>query len=111
MTPEGTPTARRQRLGTELRRLRESTGLSATQRARLLGVSQAQFSNIEASRFGVSPERLHAMARNYRCSDHVYIRDRPGVLPYGHRASGQPPPSTSGGPQPPFSTALPSCHS
>ncbi|MFJ8754052.1 helix-turn-helix transcriptional regulator [Streptomyces sp. NPDC102441] len=73
MTPRGTSTVRRQRLGTELRRLRERAGLSATESARLLGVSQAQLSNIEASRFGVSSERLQAMARNYRCSDNAYI--------------------------------------
>jgi transcriptional regulator with XRE-family HTH domain len=74
VTPRGTPTVRRQRLGTELRRLRERAGLSATESARLLGVSQAQLSNIEASRFGVSPTRLQAMARNYGCSDSGYIK-------------------------------------
>ncbi|MBT2398391.1 helix-turn-helix transcriptional regulator [Streptomyces sp. ISL-100] len=73
MAARVTPTARRLRLGTELRRLRERAGLSATEGASLLGISQAQLSNIEASRFGVSPERLYAMARNYRCYDDAYI--------------------------------------
>ena len=73
MTPRGTPGVRRLRLGVELRRLRERAGLTATESARLIGVSQAQLSNIEASRFGVSPERLHAMVRNYHCSDSDYI--------------------------------------
>lgn len=74
MALRGTPSVRRLRLGTELRRLRDRAGLTATEGARLLGISQAQLSNIEASRFGVSPERLHAMARNYRCSDTAYIQ-------------------------------------
>ncbi|MEU4265718.1 helix-turn-helix domain-containing protein [Streptomyces argenteolus] len=74
MTARATPNVRRQRLGTELRRLRERAGLSATESARLIGVSQAQLSNIEASRFGVSPARLQAMARNYHCSDSAYIK-------------------------------------
>ncbi|WP_405389516.1 helix-turn-helix transcriptional regulator [Streptomyces sp. NBC_01102] len=74
MTARATPNVRRQRLGTELRRLRERAGLSATESARLIGVSQAQLSNIEASRFGVSPARLQAMARNYHCSDSAYIQ-------------------------------------
>lgn len=73
MTRKAVPGVRRRRLGTELRRLREQAGLTATEGARLLGISQAQLSNIEASRFGVSPERLHAMARNYRCSETTYI--------------------------------------
>lgn len=73
MAPRSTTTARRLRLGTELRRLRERAGLSATEGARQLGISQAQLSNIEASRFGVSPERLRAMARIYRCSDNAYV--------------------------------------
>ncbi|MBA4865550.1 helix-turn-helix transcriptional regulator [Streptomyces sp. PSKA54] len=73
MAPRSIPTARRLRLGTELRRLRERAGLSATEGARQLGISQAQLSNIEASRFGVSPDRLRAMARIYRCSDNAYV--------------------------------------
>ncbi len=73
MAPKTATSARRLRLGTELRRLRERAGLSVTEGARQLGVSQAQLSNIEASRFGVSPDRLRALARIYRCSDTAYI--------------------------------------
>ncbi|GAA3827703.1 helix-turn-helix domain-containing protein [Streptomyces phyllanthi] len=73
MAPKTATSARRLRLGTELRRLRERAGLSVTDGARQLGVSQAQLSNIEASRFGVSADRLRALARIYRCSDTAYI--------------------------------------
>ncbi|MFJ4832371.1 helix-turn-helix domain-containing protein [Streptomyces sp. NPDC088747] len=73
MAPRTATTARRLRLGTELRRLRERAGLTVTEGARQLGVSQAQLSNIEASRFGVSPDRLRALARIYRCSDTSYV--------------------------------------
>ena len=73
MASRSIATARRLRLGTELRRSRERAGLSATHGARQLGISQAQLSNIEASRFGVSPERLRAMARIYRCCDNAYV--------------------------------------
>ncbi|MER6130714.1 helix-turn-helix transcriptional regulator [Streptomyces sp. NPDC001815] len=73
MAPRNATTARRLRLGTELRRLRERAGLTVTEGARQLGVSQAQLSNIEASRFGVSPDRLRALARNYRCADAAYV--------------------------------------
>ncbi|MGW0943979.1 helix-turn-helix domain-containing protein [Streptomyces sp. NPDC002623] len=73
MAPRTATSARRLRLGTELRRLRERAGLSVTEGARQLGVSQAQLSNIEASRFGVSADRLRALARIYRCSDAAYL--------------------------------------
>lgn len=73
MAPKTATSARCLRLGTELRRLRERAGLTVTEGARQLGVSQAQLSNIEASRFGVSPDRLRALARIYRCSDTAYI--------------------------------------
>lgn len=73
MAPKSATTARRLRLGTELRRLRERAGLSVTEGARQLGVSQAQLSNIEASRFGVSADRLRALTRIYQCSDSTYI--------------------------------------
>ncbi|GGT61273.1 transcriptional regulator [Streptomyces atratus] len=86
MASRSTPGVRRLRLGAELRRLRERAGLTATEGARLLGISQAQLSNIEASRFGVSAERLRAMARNYRCSDSAYVA---GLLDLaGERSSG-----------------------
>ncbi|MBB5117913.1 transcriptional regulator with XRE-family HTH domain [Streptomyces eurocidicus] len=67
------PTARQLRLGAELRKLRERAGLSSTEAGRLLGTNQAQISNIEASRFGVSAERLQALARNYSCADQALI--------------------------------------
>ncbi len=44
------PTARQMRLAVELRRLRDSAGLSAREAATLLGVSPPQISQIEASR-------------------------------------------------------------
>jgi transcriptional regulator with XRE-family HTH domain len=73
MPLRGNPTARQLRLGTELRRLRERAGLSSTEAGRLLGTNQTQISNIEASRFGVSADRVRALARNYSCSDHLFV--------------------------------------
>ncbi|MFF3289459.1 helix-turn-helix domain-containing protein [Streptomyces sp. NPDC003023] len=69
MTPSSTPTARRQRLGAELRKLRERAGLTATQAAALLGGNQARISNIEAGRYGVSADRVRALTCHYECSN------------------------------------------
>jgi transcriptional regulator with XRE-family HTH domain len=69
MAGRGAPTARRIRLGVELRKLRERAGMSSTDAARALGTVQAQISNIESSRYGVSEERVRTLARNYSCVD------------------------------------------
>lgn len=69
MPPSTIPTLRQQRLGAELRKLRERAGLSSTAAAGLLGGPQARISNIEAGRYSVSADRVRTLARNYSCSD------------------------------------------
>ncbi|MCT9077290.1 helix-turn-helix domain-containing protein [Streptomyces fulvoviolaceus] len=71
--PSPLPTARRRRLGVELRRLRERADLSATQAAALIGATQSRVSNIEAGRYGVSAERVRTIARHYDCTDEPLI--------------------------------------
>ena len=73
MTSRPAPTARRVRLATELRKLRERAGLTSTEAAQLLGTSSGQLSNVESSRFGVSPERVRAMAALYSCTNQPYV--------------------------------------
>jgi transcriptional regulator with XRE-family HTH domain len=66
-------TLRQQRLGVELRKLRERAGLTSTQAAALLGGPQSRISNIEAGRYAVSAERVRTMAHNYACADEAYV--------------------------------------
>ncbi|MER6953273.1 helix-turn-helix transcriptional regulator [Streptomyces sp. NPDC000618] len=73
MTPRPAPTARRVRLATELRKLRERAGLTSTEAAQLLSSSSGQLSNVESARFGVSPERVRAMANIYSCTNQPYV--------------------------------------
>ncbi|MFI1679257.1 helix-turn-helix domain-containing protein [Streptomyces sp. NPDC020607] len=73
MAGRSAPTVRRIRVATELRRLREHAGMTATEAARTLGTSQGQLSNVETARFGVSAARIRAMARSYDCSDQAFI--------------------------------------
>ncbi|WP_329221164.1 helix-turn-helix transcriptional regulator [Streptomyces sp. NBC_01485] len=73
MPPAPTATLRQQRLGAELRKLRERAGLTSTAAAALLGGPQARISNIEAGRYAVSAERVRTLARNYTCADEAYI--------------------------------------
>ncbi|MFE7591270.1 helix-turn-helix domain-containing protein [Kitasatospora sp. NPDC057512] len=73
MSPSDAPTLRQQRLGFELRKLRENAGLSSTAAAARVGVSQAHMSRIEAGRYAVSAERVRAFARAYTCTDQDLI--------------------------------------
>jgi transcriptional regulator with XRE-family HTH domain len=73
MTTRPAPTARRTRLGAELRKLRERAGMTSTEAAEILGTRPGQISNIETARFGVSGERVHAMASAYGCQDAPFI--------------------------------------
>ncbi|MEU5598129.1 helix-turn-helix transcriptional regulator [Streptomyces sp. NPDC020298] len=73
MPPATTATLRQQRLGTELRRLRERAGLTSTAAAALLGGPQARISNIEAGRYAVSADRVRTLACNYSCADEEYV--------------------------------------
>ncbi|MFF9091732.1 helix-turn-helix domain-containing protein [Streptomyces sp. NPDC014776] len=63
------PTARQMRLAVELRRLRDSAGLTAREAAALLGVSPPHISQIESGLAGVSEKRVRRLATNYSCSD------------------------------------------
>lgn len=73
MPPSTNPTLRQQRLGTELRKLREHAGLTATAAATHLGLKQGQISSIEAGRYPVSGDRVRTFARSYNCADDTFV--------------------------------------
>ncbi|MFE9422774.1 helix-turn-helix domain-containing protein [Kitasatospora sp. NPDC006697] len=69
MPSRSNPTARQQRLGVELKKMREAAGLSTEQAAALLETNRTVITNTEAGRHGVSAERVRRMACNYECPD------------------------------------------
>ncbi|MFI7499307.1 helix-turn-helix domain-containing protein [Streptomyces sp. NPDC049687] len=71
--PRKQPTARQQRLGRELRRLREASGMTARQAADALGTVAVTMSQIESGVTGVSEARLRRMATQYACTDTALI--------------------------------------
>ncbi|MFI1967343.1 helix-turn-helix domain-containing protein [Streptomyces pathocidini] len=73
MPPRSTPTARQERLGAELRKLREAAGVTARDAAALLGSGSTQMSHIEAGRFGISEDRIRRLAGHYACDDHQLV--------------------------------------
>lgn len=79
MAATASPTLRQQRLGTELRKLRERAGLNTSAAAALLGVNQSRISNIEAGRYAVGADRVRALARNYTCADRELVEALTGM--------------------------------
>jgi transcriptional regulator with XRE-family HTH domain len=73
MPPREAATVRQQRVGAELRKLREGAGLTAREASELLRINAARISSIEAGRFGVSADRIRMFAHSYGCSDEPYI--------------------------------------
>ncbi|MFF9200655.1 helix-turn-helix domain-containing protein [Streptomyces sp. NPDC014986] len=73
MPPRRQPSARQERLGAELRKLREAAGLKATEAASLLGVNSVQMSQIESGVAGVSEERLRRLTAHYACTDEELV--------------------------------------
>ncbi|NGO72029.1 helix-turn-helix domain-containing protein [Streptomyces boncukensis] len=73
MPPRRQPTARQERLGAELRKMREAAGITGRDAAGLLGTNNIQVSQMEAGRAGVSEDRVRRMAAHYACDDADYI--------------------------------------
>ncbi|WP_406124154.1 helix-turn-helix domain-containing protein [Streptomyces sp. NBC_00989] len=73
MAPRSQPTARQVRLGTELRKLRVSAGMSAREVVGILSSTSAQMSQVESGLSGVSEERLRKLAALYGCGDEALI--------------------------------------
>lgn len=73
MPPRSNPTARQERLGTELRKMRERANVTARSAAALLGSNPIQMSHVESGRSGISEERIRRLAAHYACDDAAFI--------------------------------------
>ncbi|MFD9909891.1 helix-turn-helix domain-containing protein [Streptomyces sp. NPDC059063] len=60
---------RQERLGKELRKLREQAGLGLREAARSTGINESKLSNIETARVGVSAARVRFLATHYEVGD------------------------------------------
>lgn len=73
MPPRTILTQRQKRLGSELRRMRTTAGMSAEHAAGLLGVDRSRISNMESGLRGINAERLRTLACNCDCTDETYV--------------------------------------
>ncbi|KIF04354.1 XRE family transcriptional regulator [Streptomyces sp. RSD-27] len=69
MAVNGQPTVRRRRLGAELRQLRKAAGMTSTQAAGHLLVSQSKISLIETGRRPINPRDVRDLCRLYGVTD------------------------------------------
>ncbi|MEE1827490.1 DUF5753 domain-containing protein [Streptomyces sp. BE20] len=60
-----TPSARRQRVGIELRKMRDAAGTTTAEAATILGVDRTKITLIEQALYAVTPERVVALAHKY----------------------------------------------
>ncbi|GGV54767.1 transcriptional regulator [Streptomyces longisporoflavus] len=65
-------TERQKRLGSELRKLRESAGLSVNAASAQIGMGAAHLSHIEAARTAIAADRLTALLRTYNVRSEPY---------------------------------------
>ena len=73
MPRRSSPTARQQRLGAELRKLRERAGVTARDAAAAVGLDQAKMSHLEAGRVAVGEERVRRLAAHYAVDDETLV--------------------------------------
>lgn len=85
MAARSNPTFRQRRLGAELRKLRERTGMTVTQAGALLGIDQARMSSIELGRAAIGAARLRTLACAYDCADQALIEALVGMTGGGGR--------------------------
>ncbi|MFG2909601.1 helix-turn-helix domain-containing protein [Kitasatospora sp. NPDC048286] len=73
MPPRLSPTVRQQRLGIELRRMRERVGVTPKSLAATIGTDLPKISQMENGKSGISAERLRIWARTCECEDSPYL--------------------------------------
>ncbi|MFE7192801.1 helix-turn-helix domain-containing protein [Kitasatospora sp. NPDC057541] len=69
MPPRLSPSVRQQRLGSELRKLREHAGMTPKAMAAALGTDVPKISQMENGKSGISADRLRSWAAACRCSN------------------------------------------
>lgn len=73
MPPRLSPTVRQQRVGLELRKMREHAGMTPGAMAAALGIEPPKVSQMESGKSGISVPRLHSWASASKCSNEALI--------------------------------------
>ncbi|MFE2724366.1 helix-turn-helix domain-containing protein [Kitasatospora sp. NPDC059327] len=73
MPPRTTPTIRQERVGIELRKMRDSAGRTTAQASALLGLDRTKITQIEKAHYPVTSERVRILASDYEESDASFV--------------------------------------
>ncbi|MER8102782.1 helix-turn-helix transcriptional regulator [Kitasatospora sp. NPDC094016] len=73
MPPRTTPSARQERVGTELRKMRDCAGRTTAEAAALFGFARPKITQIEKGQYPISAERVRMLACDYEESDRAYV--------------------------------------
>ncbi|MFE6865444.1 helix-turn-helix domain-containing protein [Kitasatospora sp. NPDC057692] len=85
MPPRTTPTVRQERVGIELRKMRDSASRTTAQAAALLGLDRTKITQIEKGYYPVNAERIRALASDYEESDAEFIHALSRMAEERHR--------------------------
>ncbi|TYC71058.1 DUF5753 domain-containing protein [Streptomyces sp. CB01881] len=67
------PSARKQRIGIELRKMRDAADVTAAEAAAVLGLARTKITLIEQGSYAVTPKRVMALAHRYEEADSAYV--------------------------------------
>ncbi|MEU3566666.1 helix-turn-helix transcriptional regulator [Kitasatospora sp. NPDC006786] len=73
MPPGITPSARQERVGIELRKMRDCAGRTTAQAAALFGFSRTKITQIEKAQYPISAERVRMLASDFEEGDAAYV--------------------------------------
>ncbi|MFD7591658.1 helix-turn-helix domain-containing protein [Kitasatospora sp. NPDC059812] len=73
MPPRTTPSARQERVGTELRKMRDCAGRTTAEAAALFGFARPKITQIEKGQYPISAERVRMLACDYEEGDHAFV--------------------------------------
>lgn len=73
MPPRSTPTARQQRVGTELRKMRDAANKTAANTAATLGLDRTKITQTEKGNYPITGDRVRTLACEYQEGDSQYV--------------------------------------
>ncbi|MFI8458501.1 helix-turn-helix domain-containing protein [Kitasatospora sp. NPDC085464] len=85
MPPRTTPSARQERVGTELRKMRNCAGRTTADAAALFGFARTKITQIEKGQYPISAERVRMLASDFQESDAAFVEALADMAEERHR--------------------------
>ncbi|MFE4519195.1 helix-turn-helix domain-containing protein [Kitasatospora sp. NPDC056783] len=85
MPPGTTPSARQERVGIELRKMRDCAGRTTAEAAALFGISRTKITQIEKAQYPINAERVRMLASDFQESDTAFVEALGAMAEERHR--------------------------